>query len=117
MKPIAGKIFILVQVVCLIALGVLGLLIPVIPGLLFLMLAALIAARYCPALEAWLSRNRYAAECMRISNGFLNLDIRDRLRLCFWGTAKFTLNGIEWSVQLLARQFRKLMQTRIQPHS
>ena len=111
MKIIFTKIMVLAQLLFFIILGLLGLLIPVIPGLVFLMIAALIAARYFPALETWLHKNRYSAECMHISNRFSNLDIRDKARLCFWGTLKFTLNGIEWTRQLFARQFRKLGQT------
>ena len=111
MKTIFGKIIILAQLLFFIALGLLGLLIPVIPGLLFLMVAALIAAKYFPTLETWLHKNRYSAECMHISNRFSTLHIWDKARLCFWGTLKFTLNGIEWTWQLFERQFKKLAQT------
>ena len=111
MKKIVGKIFVIIQILAMVALGILGLLIPVIPGLIFLLAAALIAARYFPALESRLHRNRYSAECMRLSNSFFNLDIWDRARLCFWSTLKFTLNGVEWTWQFLEKQFRKLVQT------
>ena len=110
MKTIVGKIIIFAQLLFFIALGLLGLLIPVLPGLVFLMIAALIAARYFPALETWLHKNRYSAECMHISNRFSDLHIRDKARLCFWGTLKVTLNGIEWTWQLFERQLKKLVQ-------
>lgn len=111
MKKIVGKIFILAQLLLFIALGLLGLVVPVIPGLVFLVAAAVIAARYFPTLETWLHKNRYSAECLHISQRFSNLHIRDKARLCFWGTLKFILNGIEWTWQLFQRQLRKLVQT------
>ena len=110
-KTIIGKIFILAQVLFFIALGILGLLLPIMPGFVFLMIAALIAARYFPAFESRLNRNRYTAECMRMHNRFVNLHIWDRVRLCFWGSLKFTLNGIEWTWKYFERQLRKLVQT------
>ena len=111
MKYLFGKIFVLAQVLFFLALGLVGLLVPIIPGVLLLMLAAVIAARYIPALESRLNRNRYSAECLRLSNSFLNLDIWDKARLCFWSTLKVTLNGVAWTVRLFKRQFRRLLQT------
>ena len=111
MKYIFGKIFVLAQVLFLVALGLVGLLVPIIPGLLFLMAAALIVARYSPAMESYLTRNRYTADCLRISHRFFTLDTWDKARLCFWSSLKVTLNGVEWTVRLFKRQFRKLLQT------
>lgn len=49
-----------VVLACLV-LGVLGLILPIIPGIVFLALAAVIAANYFPGVNAWLRRNRTAA--------------------------------------------------------
>lgn len=45
----------------LVVLGVLGLLLPIIPGLLFLAIAAVVAASYFPTVERLLGRNRTLA--------------------------------------------------------
>lgn len=110
MKQTFSKIIIFALVLLLVALGVLGILFPILPGILFLGIAAVIAARHFPALAFCLNQNRYSAECMRISNGFFNLGVWDRIKLCFWSTAKFTVNGMQWTLQFLEKQYRKLMQ-------
>jgi uncharacterized membrane protein YbaN (DUF454 family) len=46
-----------VVLVCLV-LGVLGVLLPIIPGGLFFAIAAVIAANHFPGVDAWLHRNR-----------------------------------------------------------
>lgn len=107
-KNTFGKIITFTLILFFVALGVLGILLPIIPGLLFLIIAALIAARHFPALESCLNQNRYSAKCVRISNSFFDMDIWDKTRLCFWGTLKFTLNSAEWTLHFLGRQFKKI---------
>ena len=94
-KNIFGKIIVISLMLFFVALGMVGSIFPIIPGLLFLLIAALIAASHFHALESLLNQNRYTAECMRISNYFFDMDIWDKTRLCFWGTLKLTLNSVE----------------------
>ncbi|MFT5320321.1 MAG: uncharacterized membrane protein YbaN (DUF454 family) [Pseudohongiellaceae bacterium] len=99
-KQTAGKILGFVLILVFIALGILGILLPILPGLVFLLIAALIATRHFPALAFLLEQNRYARKCLRISNSFVDLGYWDKARLCFWGMVKISVDGVSWSVRL-----------------
>lgn len=107
-KHTVGKIISFVLILLFVALGVVGILLPILPGLVFMLIAALIAARHFPALGWLLERNHYSRKALRVSNSFMDLGWWDKLRLCFWGTVKITLDGVQWAVSLLGRGFRKV---------
>lgn len=102
-KQTFGKVISFALVVFFIALGIVGILLPILPGLLFLLIAALIAARHVPALAFCLEQNRYTYKAMRMSNGFMDLHWWDKIKLGALGTVKLTIDGIEWAVSLLGR--------------
>ena len=102
-KHSIGKIISFALILFFVALGVIGILLPILPGLLFLFIAALIGARHFPALAFVLERNRYSARAMRYSNGFMDLNWWDKIRLGFWGTVKLTVDGLDWAVRALGR--------------
>ena len=108
-KQAAGKILGFVLILVFIALGILGILLPILPGLVFLLIAALIASRHFPALAFLLEQNRYARKCLRMSNSFLDLGYWDKTRLCFWGMVKISVDGVSWSVRLLQSGWRFLI--------
>ena len=109
MKHLAGKLAAAALIAGLLVLGLLGLLLPILPGLLFLGIAAVMATRHFPGLHGTLGRNRYAAEGMRMGNGLLRLQPWDKLRLCFWGTLKYTLDVVAWTAAMIQRQVKKLV--------
>lgn len=81
-------------------IGLAGIILPVIPGLLFLAFAALIAARLCPPLGRHLRRNATFAPYMEGSDHFAALDLRGKLRLGFWFAVK-----ILWDSCVLALHY------------
>ena len=107
-KQSVGKVISFALILFFVALGVVGIVLPIIPGLVFMFIAALIAARHFPALAFVLERNRYSARALRYSNGFMDLGWWDKIRLCFWGTVKVTLEGVQWGVRALGRVFNSL---------
>lgn len=102
-KHTVGKVISFTLILFFVALGVLGILLPILPGLLFLFIAALIATRHFPALAFCMEQNRYTYKAMRISNGFMDLGVWDKIRLCLWGTVKITLDGVQWILGMLGR--------------
>jgi uncharacterized membrane protein YbaN (DUF454 family) len=98
-----GKVISFACILFFVVLGVIGILLPILPGLLFLFIAALIASRHFPALAFCLEQNRYTYKAMRVSNGFMDLNWWDKTRLCFWGTIKVTIDGINWALELLRK--------------
>lgn len=111
-KHTVGRIIGFALVLFFVTLGIVGVVLPIIPGLVFLAIAALIAARHFPPLAFLLERNQYGRRAMRYSNGFMDLDWWDKARLCFWGTVKVTLDGARWAIRALGRVFDSV-QTRI----
>jgi uncharacterized membrane protein YbaN (DUF454 family) len=83
-----------VLVLCL-AIGLLGLLLPVLPGLLFLAFAALIAARLFPPFEKTLRKNRFFAPYLVQSENFMHLSWRGKVRFVFWMSLKVIVDGIK----------------------
>ncbi|MES2625990.1 MAG: DUF454 family protein [Pseudomonadota bacterium] len=76
-----------------IAIGLLGLLLPVLPGLLFLAFAALIAARLFPPFDKVLRRNRLFAPYLVQSENFGRLSWRGKIRFICWMTLKVVIDG------------------------
>ncbi len=68
-----AKLFAGIFIVICLAVGVVGLILPIIPGLLFLAIAAMIAARHSPSLDRWLRKNRVIGSYLDSGEGFLTL--------------------------------------------
>lgn len=88
-KLLAG-IFVLI---CL-AVGVVGLILPIIPGLLFLAIAAMITARHSPSLDRWLRKNQVIKAYLDSGEGFLNLSWPRRIQFVFWLCLKIFIDTI-----------------------
>lgn len=80
-------------VVCLI-LGTVGLVLPIIPGLLFLAIAAVIAARHFPSVERRLRRNRALNMHLDRADVFFHLNFWRKLQLGGLMCIKLLLDAI-----------------------
>jgi uncharacterized membrane protein YbaN (DUF454 family) len=92
-KVIAG----LIILVCL-ALGLLGLILPIIPGLLFLAVAAIVAARYSPELDRWLRQNRTMSEYLDRTEGFADLSLAKKAQLGGLLCIKMLIDGLAFVI-------------------
>src|SRR6187551_2570574 len=86
-----------------IAIGLLGLLLPVLPGLLFLAFAALIAAKLFPPFEKILRGNRWFAPYLEQSENFTRLSWRGKIRFVCWMTLKVVIDGFKMLFAGIAR--------------
>lgn len=84
-------------VICL-AIGAVGIVLPIIPGLLFLALAALIVTRHFPSTEFWLRKSRTMDAYLDKTEGFFELDFRHKLKLGALLCAKMLIDGIAYVV-------------------
>jgi len=100
-KLIAG-IFVLI---CL-AAGAVGLVLPIIPGLLFLAIAVLIVARNFPTMERWLRRNRNMDRHLDTVDSFLGLTISRKIRLSGLLCLKGLIDSIVFIKSALTRLLR-----------
>lgn len=90
-----GKLLAAMAVLALVAAGLIGLVLPVIPGLLFLALAGLVVARHVPSVDARLRRHRSLGRQMHRVDRFFDLDLRDQVRVAGLVTLKGALDVLD----------------------
>lgn len=86
--------------VCLV-FGLAGLLLPIIPGLLFLVLALMIAARHIPSLDRWLRRHPTMRAYLDSGQGFFRLGWLEKLRFIFYLCLKICIDALAMLFSLL----------------
>jgi uncharacterized membrane protein YbaN (DUF454 family) len=91
-----------VIVACL-ALGAIGLILPLIPGLLFLAVAAVVAAKFSPAFERMLRQNRTISAYLDRTDGFVDLPLGKKLQVAGLLCVKMLIDGVALLVSLVMR--------------
>ena len=86
-----------VIVVCLL-LGVAGLILPLIPGLLFLGVAAVVAAKFSPRFAQTLRQNDTLRGYLDRTEGFAGLPLDQKIRLGGLLVLKATIDGVSFLV-------------------
>ena len=86
-----------VILVCLL-LGLAGLVLPLIPGLLFLCVAAVVAAKLSPRFAATLRQNDTLRGYLDRTEGFENLSLGDKIKLGALLFAKVLIDGVAFLV-------------------
>ena len=104
---LAAKVVAVIAVLACLVVGVAGLVLPIIPGIVFLGLAALIAARWSPALERTLRRNRTLGGYLDQTAGFERLSLPRQIELGAWLTLKALVDSVAWLIAAFARLFRR----------
>lgn len=84
-------------------LGVAGLILPIIPGLLFLAIAALIVAKSFPWTERWLRRNGRLGGYLDRTDRFLGLSFWQQTQIGGLVLLKALLDGLELAISVFAR--------------
>lgn len=97
-----AKLFAGIFIVICLAVGVVGLILPIIPGLLFLAIAAMIAARHSPSLDRWLRKNRVIGSYLDSGEGFLNLSWLRKIQFLLWLCLKIFIDTIVLIFALIA---------------
>ena len=100
-----ARLLALVFLLLCVAVGMVGLILPIIPGLLFLALALIIAASIFPPLERLVRRSPALAPYLDRVHGFHALDWREQLRFVCWLLVKLLVDGLRCLIGLLARLF------------
>jgi uncharacterized membrane protein YbaN (DUF454 family) len=103
----AAKVAAAVVVLACLIVGAVGLVLPIIPGLVFLGLAALIAARWSPGLERAMRRNRTLGGYLDKTAGFERLSLLRQLELGAWLTVKAVFDSVAWALAAGARLLRR----------
>lgn len=87
----------------LLLLGVIGLILPVIPGLLFLFLALLLLTRISARAAAWAENHDWFRQQNRLWQRAGTMTVADRLRLGLLVGARSVIQGIQSLLSLVSR--------------
>lgn len=89
---LTGKLLLLLVIAGLLGLGLVGLVLPVIPGILFLVIAAVVVSKQSSSIDRWLRRNSTVSGYMDHADGFIEMAWADKLRYAGWLSLKMTLD-------------------------
>jgi len=93
--PMPWKILGLVLVVGFLLIGVAGLILPLIPGLIFLALAVWLLSKISTRFAALLDDSPKLSRHMGFLRRTEGLSVSQRIRLSLWVTAKMIVRGVE----------------------
>ena len=88
--------------VCLL-LGIAGLILPLIPGLLFLAIAAVVAAKLSPTFRAWLRQNDTLRGYLDRADGVADLPLAEKAKLGGLLFIKVLIDGVTRLVAVLMK--------------
>jgi uncharacterized membrane protein YbaN (DUF454 family) len=98
-----ARLLALVFLLLCVAVGMVGLILPVIPGLLFLALACIIAASIFPPLERHIRRYPSLARYLDKAHGFHGLEMPEKLQFICWLLVRIVVDSCRWLLDMLAR--------------
>ena len=87
-----------------IILGVIGLVVPVIPGVIFLVVAAVLLARVSDRMDRWVKQNTFARQAQARVATMASLNWPDRIKVTLWYTASAVIKVLA----TIGRQLNKL---------
>lgn len=110
MNGLLAKILALTLVAACVVLGAVGLLLPIVPGLLFLAVGAVIAARQFPSLDARLRTHPTLGTHLRVADRLRYVGFGEKVRVAGWLCARMLLDGFvlaRAAALRMARMFRR----------
>ena len=87
-----------------IILGLIGLVIPVIPGVIFLVVAAMLLAKVSKRMDRWVKQNQFARRTQARVAAVAHLSWSDKVKITLWYTAATIIH----SLTAIGRQLNKL---------
>lgn len=95
---VSAKLIACAVIVACLLLGAIGLILPLLPGLLFLAIAAVIAAKLFPAFGAALRRNATFSGYLDRAEGFVDLPLAKKAQMAVLLSMKMLVDGIAFLV-------------------
>jgi uncharacterized membrane protein YbaN (DUF454 family) len=102
-SSLTTKIAVWAFVIACVAIGIVGLVLPIIPGLLLLAIAAVVLARRFPWLEARLRRHRAIGKHLDRSDAFLRLSVAAQVKVAALLCVKLLLDTLAVMTALASR--------------
>lgn len=101
--PFLGKALCIMLVVCCVLIGLVGLVLPIIPGFLFLFFAAILLARISSRFKSLLHNHSATKDWMKHWKSTKALSGMQRLKLSFWVAARGVVKSVESGLSMLRR--------------
>lgn len=105
--PLAYKVLGVVLVALFLLIGLAGLILPIIPGILFLFLALYVLTRVSRRASAYAHSQPWFNRHMRHMNAADKLSIGERVRLGLLVVARGAVSGAEWCVAALKGESKR----------
>lgn len=103
---LSTKVIACAVIIACLALGAVGLILPLIPGLLFLAVAAVIAAKLSPSFEQMLRQNPTLSGYLDRTDGFAALPFGKKIQVACLLFVKMLIDGVAWLVAGVMRLMR-----------
>ena len=100
---VPAKLIACAIIVACLALGAIGLILPLIPGLLFLGVAALVAAKLSPPFDRMLRQNPTLSGYLDRTDGFLDLPFGKKIQVACLLCVKALMDGLALLVSVVMR--------------
>ncbi len=91
---VSAKVIACAVIVACLALGAVGLILPIIPGLLFLLIAAVVAAKLSPAFNRTLRQNETIRGYLDRTDGFVELPLGKKIQVAGLLCVKMLVDGL-----------------------
>jgi uncharacterized membrane protein YbaN (DUF454 family) len=101
--PATAKLVACVIVLVCLAVGAAGLILPLIHGLLFLAIAALVAAKYSPAIERLVRSNRTMSGYLDMADGFMGLPLGKKIQFGCLLCLKMLIDAVAFAVVMVTK--------------
>lgn len=103
MKQLVSKSVYIVLAVCFLLLGLVGLVIPVLPGVIFLFVALIFLGKASVRIRTWLDSQEWVRKLEWSARKARLLSWADRLRLSGWMMLQTLSNGLQTVVNWIRR--------------
>jgi len=101
--PFIFKALCTVLIAICVVIGVIGLVLPIIPGILFLFIAAFLLAKISPRFETIFKGTSALGKMRKFRRSVTALSIPQRLKLSFWVAARTLVNTVETGVRFVKK--------------
>ena len=101
--PVLTKVLCIALIAFFVMVGLIGVVLPIIPGLIFLFIAVILLARISRRFDSILRRNSTVRRWMKHADTINGLSISQRARLSFWMSARIITNAIESGINQIKK--------------
>lgn len=101
--PFIFKAMCIAVIAICVVIGLVGLILPIIPGVLFLFVAALLLAKISPRFETILKSTSVLGRVRKFRRSIMVLSVPQRLKLSFWIMARTIVNTVESGIKLVKK--------------